>query len=83
VFAAAISVAGYASAQSGGGYDLHWNVTAAGAATASGGAYKLTGTVGQHAVAVACANNYSVRSGFWAGVPRTDVIYRNGFEVGC
>ena len=83
VCAAAISVAGYAFAQSGGGYDLSWHVTASGASTASGGTYKLTGTAGQHAVAVSCANNYSVHSGFWVGVSQTDVIFRNGFEVGC
>lgn len=83
VCAAAISVAGYAFAQSGGNYVMQKQVIGSGGATASGGAYQLTGTVGQHAVAVSCANNYSVHSGFWVGVSQTDVIFRNGFEVGC
>lgn len=72
-----------AFAQSGGGYDLHWNVPGAGGAAMSGAGYTLGGTVGQHAIARACANGYTLSSGFWAGAAGGDVIFRNGFEVGC
>lgn len=81
--AATALLGGSALAQSGGGYDLHGNVPAAGGTAMSGAGYTLTGTVGQHAASVACANGYSVRSGFWSGVSGGDVIFRNGFEAGC
>jgi hypothetical protein len=57
-------------AQSGGGYDLTWNVIGGGGATFStGGGYSLGGTIGQ-AVAggPATGGSYSLNSGFWAGV---------------
>lgn len=72
-----------ALAQSGGGFDLHWNVPGAGGASMTGGAFTLTGTAGQHAASVACANGYKLSSGFWAGASGGDVIFRNGFEAGC
>lgn len=81
--AATALLGGSALAQSGGGYDLHWNDTGAGGAVMAGGAYTLTGTVGQHAASVACANGYTVRSGLLSGVSGGDVIFRNGFEAGC
>lgn len=78
--------AGGAIAQSGGNYDLHWNVPAAAGGTMSGAGYTLTGTVGQHdatpAGAMTSASCYALRGGFWAGVQGNDVIFRNGFE-GC
>ncbi len=81
---AAIS-GGAATAQSGGGYDLHWNTPAAGGRAMAGNAYTMTGTVGQAAAsASACgASGYAVRSGLWAGIPEGDVIFRNGFDPGC
>lgn len=85
-FTATLMVASAGStavAQSGGGYDLHWNVAAAGGAAMNGAGYTLTGTVAQSVVARACANGYMLDSGFWAGVPGDDVIFRNGFEAGC
>src|SRR5512141_919434 len=58
-------------AQSGGGYDLTWNVIGGGGATFStGGGYSFGGTIGQ-AVAGGPATgggSYSLNSGFWAGV---------------
>ncbi|HEX3124849.1 MAG TPA: hypothetical protein VHQ21_16260 [Rhodanobacteraceae bacterium] len=83
-FAAAVAVSGSAAlAQSGGGYDLHWNVPATGGGAMNGAGYSVTGAVGQHAVSMACASGYTLRSGFWAGVPETDVTFRDGFEPGC
>ena len=84
LFAIAVAVSGsVALAQSGGGYVIQKQVIGAGGTAMSGGAYALTGTVGQHAAAIACANTYRVYSGFWPGTPPTDVIFRNGFEAGC
>jgi hypothetical protein len=79
IFAA--TMCGAAFAQSGGGYDLHWNVVAAGAGAMNGAGYMLTGTLAQHTAAQACANGYALRSGFWVGVPEADVIFRNGFDA--
>lgn len=76
---------GGASAQSGGGYDLHWNLPAAGGAAMSGGGYTLTGSVGQHeansAGTMTSASCYALRGGFWSGAQSSDVIFRNGFEA--
>ena len=83
-FAAAIAVSGSAvRAQSGGGYDLRWNTPGTGGGAMNGAGYSVTGTVGQHAASTACASGYTLRSGFWAGIPETDVIFRSGFEAGC
>lgn len=81
--AAIVCVCSGAVAQSGGGYDLNWNVPAAGGVSMGGAGYKLTGTVAQAAVAKSCANGYALRSGFWPGVPQNDVIFRSGFEASC
>ena len=74
-------------AQSGGGYDLHWNRSAAGGGAMSGGnGYTLNGTVAQTdatpAGALNGANGYVMHGGFWAGVHENDEIFRNGFENG-
>ena len=72
-------------AQSGGGYDLHWNTQSDGGAAMSGtNGYTLTGSVAQPEVNPAGpqtgANSYALRAGFWEGVSENDVIFRNGFE---
>lgn len=75
--------ASLALAQSGGGYDLHWNTSAAGAAAMTGsGGYTLSGTIGQPASGPAVPMTASVESivgGFWS-VHANDVIMRSGFE---
>jgi hypothetical protein len=82
---AIITAGGGASAQSGGGYDLHWNIPGAGGGAMTGGGYSINGTIGQYLASTACANGYLLHSGFWAGQPATgaDVIFRNGFESLC
>lgn len=82
-FAAIVCVCSGAIAQSGGGYDLRWNVPAAGGAAMSGAGYTLTGTVAQPVAAKSCVGGYTLNSGFWPGVQQNDVIFRNGFEAGC
>lgn len=82
--AAAIG-AGVAQAQSGGGYDLHWNtLDAGGQATSGANGYALNGTVAQADAGVPAggANGYGLRGGFWPGVHEAgDVLFRNGFEA--
>ena len=70
-------------AQSGAGYDLHWNTPAAGGATASStNGDTVAGTLGQPAAGPATAMSaagYDLLGGFWS-VHSSDVIYRNGFD---
>ena len=55
-----------ASAQSGGGYDLTWNVIAGGGTTfSSGGNYSLSGTIGQADAETMSGESYTLSSGFW------------------
>ncbi len=69
---AALLVAGgqTAAAQTGGGYDLTWNSIDGGGATfGTGGGYSLGATIGQPDAGAASGGAYSLRGGFWAGVP--------------
>ncbi len=54
-----------ASAQTGGPYDLHWNVIAGGGGTMTGGSYSLSGSIGQPATAVSAGGAFTVTGGFW------------------
>ncbi len=55
-----------ASAQSGGGYDLTWNVIAGGGITFSaGGSYLLGGTMGQSDAGAMSGGTYALIGGFW------------------
>ena len=69
LFLAALAVASdarFASAQTGGGYDLTWNAIAGGGAIFStGGAYSLGGTIGQADAGTMSGGNYSLIGGFW------------------
>ena len=57
-----------ASAQSGGGYDLTWNMIAGGGATFStGGGYSLGGTIGQSDAGTLSGSDYTLAGGFWGG----------------
>jgi hypothetical protein len=89
VLAAALADATMALAQTGGGYDVHWNVAAAGGGAMSGAnGYAIDGTIAQVEVtpggAMSGATNYALRGGFWVGIAnlQSDVIFRSGFEAG-
>jgi hypothetical protein len=86
VFALGAAIAGGAAmAQSGAGYDLHWNARTAGSGSMNGAGYAVTASIGQPA-ASACINGASgktLRTGFWGGITEGDVIFRNGFDPGC
>lgn len=70
-------------AQSGGSYRVRKQVIAAGI-VASGGSYRLTGTVGQPVAAVQSAGNYRLTGGFHGPQADADRLLCNGFEdSGC
>ncbi len=58
-----------AFAQSGGANDLTWNTVDTGGTTFStGGAFAVSGTIGQPDAVSSSGGNYVVIGGFWAGV---------------
>ncbi len=68
-----------------GAYEIDRYVIAGGTATATGGAYRVDGTVGQvdvDALQPASAGTYAVVGGFWpgVGVGTGDRIFASGFE---
>jgi hypothetical protein len=77
VVVAGVLVAAFAlpaAAQSGGGYDLSWNVIAGGGGKIRDGTglYSVKGTIGQPAVGTMTGGAYSLTGGFWAlppGIP--------------
>jgi len=58
-----------AVAGSGGPYELSWSTIDGGGGTSSGGAYTLTGTIGQHDAAYSEGEGYELLGGFWPGGP--------------
>ena len=78
----AAATSGAARAQSGGGYDLHWNTHSGGGAAMTGTGYTLAGTVGVVAAeSMQDSGGRVLRGGFWAGLHDTsDAIFRSGFE---
>jgi len=54
-----------AMGQTGGPYDLHWNVIPGGSGRMTGGNFALTGSVGQPATASSTGSSFTVTSGFW------------------
>jgi len=78
----ATASAGAARAQTGGGYDLHWNTHSGGGAAMAGAGYTLAGTIGVVAAESMQGNEGRVlRGGFWAGLhDPSDAIFQSGFE---
>lgn len=82
-FALALTVPGlflaFASAQStGGAYAIDPAADAGGAATLSGGQFRLSGTVGQPATALLVASGYQLEGGFHPTL--SDQIFASGFD---
>ena len=71
-------VSGAAAQSSDGPYRIAPAAVVNGAGTLSGGAYQLSGTLGQAQVSTSAAAGYRLYSGFWA--PTSDVIFANGFD---
>mgnify|MGYP003571152844 CR=1 FL=1 len=56
-----------AHAQSGGPFELEWNTIDAGGASAmTGGAFTLSGSIGQFDAGTSDAGGYAMNSGFWS-----------------
>jgi hypothetical protein len=55
-----------AAAMSGGPYDLSWNSIDGGGQTSAGGAYTLTGTIGQADAGYNMKEPYTQSGGFWS-----------------
>ncbi|MBO9662813.1 hypothetical protein [Dokdonella sp.] len=71
-----------AGAQStGGAYAIDKAVVAGGGATLGAGAFRLSGTLGQPAIATSSGSAYSLQDGFWtAAGTGSDRIFANGFD---
>jgi hypothetical protein len=61
-----VFLAAGAHAQSGGIYDLSWNVIGGGGGVSSGSVYALSGTTGQPGAGAQAGGAYDLRGGFWA-----------------
>ncbi|HKE48191.1 MAG TPA: hypothetical protein VKB52_08995 [Rhodanobacteraceae bacterium] len=84
---AALALAGahapLAQAQSSGGpYRIDRVVIAGGGGPIDGGAYQVSGTFGQSAIARLAASDYVLFDGFWspASFETSDRIFANGFD---
>jgi len=65
-------------AQSGGVYDLSWSTVDGGGGTVlTGGAYRVTGTVGQPDAGLSTGGAYALGGGFWGG----GAVLPDGYEV--
>ncbi len=66
-----------ALAQSGGGFDLAWNVVSGGGSAMTSSGFQLNGTVGQPGVGVGLltGGNRQVGPGFWYGIGGEHKIY--------
>jgi hypothetical protein len=54
-----------ARAQTGGGYDLTWNVVGSGYMSSTGASYSLSGTAGQAGANLLSGGSYTLNGGFW------------------
>ena len=67
----------FASAQSGGTYELSWHTIDGGAGTSSGGSYVLTGTIAQPDAGWMAGGTYEILGGFWSGGPQCVVNFEH------
>lgn len=76
---------GSALAQSGGTFNLRTTTLDAGGGTSTGGAFTLSGTVGQHDAnpVPASGDSFTVIGGFWQGALSALAVTLNSFEAQC
>lgn len=79
--AALVGVSAAGHGQSGGDYVISKSTTDSGGGESSGGAYALTGTIGQPDAnpQLASAGEFTLAGGFWAS-EILDLIFKDGFE---
>lgn len=79
--AALVGVVALAPAQTGGTYRIDSAVIADGGTTLGGGAFRISGTVGQPTTHVLTGSTLRFYAGFWSPATSTsDVIFSNGFD---
>lgn len=63
-------------------YSIDWYTMDGGGGTSSGGAFSLTGTIGQFDASVeeATGGVYGLSGGFW-GIGRSGHLFKDGFEL--
>ena len=67
---------GVALAQTGSGYDLTWHtIDGGGTTTATGGAYSLSGSIGQPDAGSQTGGGYVLRGGFWTAPDHLRQVY--------
>jgi hypothetical protein len=54
-------------AQSGSGFDLHWNVIAGGGGDVTGGRYTVSSTIGQNVAGSSSGSGFTIGHGYWYG----------------
>ena len=64
-------LAGLAQSASAQPFDISWYTIDAGGGTSAGGAFQLSGTIGQHDAGVMSGGQYTLTGGFWSGVTET------------
>ena len=74
----AVLVPPAAASSSGGPYRIAPAAVANGGGVLSGGAYRLSGTLGQAQVSTSTVAGYRLYSGFWSTA--SDAIFANGFD---
>ncbi len=67
--APASAQSGSASAVLSTSYDLTWSTIDGGGGTSSGGAYSLSGSIGQPDAGTLMGGTYTLGGGFWGGAP--------------
>ncbi len=72
------ALAASAGAQSNGPYRMAPAAVANGGGTLGGGAFQLSGTLGQAQTATSAGTGFRLAGGFWA--PASDAIFVNGFD---
>lgn len=83
LFASVLFIAGAATAQEGPTpeYSINWYTFDGGGGNSSGGAFSLTGTIGQHDASTeeATGGTFSLTGGFWNS-GRSDHLFSDGYE---
>ncbi len=78
IFIFALSV--FASAQSGGQFEITKSVISSGGGTSSGGNFSLSGTFGQTVAEKSTGGNFDLNSGFWGGGSSSPTVNRTLFD---
>lgn len=65
LLAISLLAVGFVAAQ--GGYELDWWTAGGGGGLSSGGAYTLSGTIGQPAAGTMAGGDFTLAGGFWPG----------------